>query len=83
MDLSIVALDENGNKPAASKAVYFTAHYEEGSNGKPLLKEISSPIPVKFTSESKDALCYVEHDGKIYTLPLTRGKYEEMKIEVK
>ena len=36
MDLSIVALDENGNKPTASKAIYFTAHF--------VLKEISSPI---------------------------------------
>ncbi|MCC8369375.1 MAG: Sca4 family spreading effector, partial [Rickettsia endosymbiont of Oxypoda opaca] len=82
MHLSIVALDENGNRPPIDKAVYFTAHYEEGPNGKPLLKEVSSPMPIKFIGEGKDAIGYVEHGGKIYTMPVTRGKYEEMMQEV-
>ncbi|WP_341790428.1 Sca4 family spreading effector [Rickettsia endosymbiont of Polydrusus tereticollis] len=82
MHLSIVALDENGNRPPIDKAVYFTAHYEEGPNGKPLLKEISSPMPIKFIGDGKDAIGYVEHGGKIYTMPVTRGKYEEMMQEV-
>lgn len=82
MHLSIVALDENGKRPSIDKAVYFTAHYEEGPNGKPLLKEVSSPMPIKFMGEGKDAIGYVEHGGKIYTMPVTRGKYEEMMKEV-
>lgn len=48
MHLSIVALKADGTKPSKDKAVYFTAHYEEGPNGKPQLKEISSPKPLKF-----------------------------------
>ncbi|WP_341792669.1 Sca4 family spreading effector [Rickettsia endosymbiont of Ceutorhynchus obstrictus] len=82
MHLSIVALDKNGNKPSIDKAVYFTAHYEEGPNGKPLLKEISSPMPIKFMGEGKEAIGYIEHGGEIYTMPVTRGKYEAMMQEV-
>ncbi|HJD60135.1 MAG TPA: Sca4 family spreading effector [Rickettsia endosymbiont of Omalisus fontisbellaquei] len=82
MHLSMVALKADGTKPSKDKAVYFTAHYEEGPNGKPLLKEISSPQPLKFAGDGPDAVAYIEHGGEIYTLAVTRGKYKEMMKEV-
>ncbi len=78
MHLSLAVKDENGNNIAAKNAVYFTAHYNK--EGK--LEEVSSPIPVKFAGEGKDAIGYIERDGHIYTLPVTKGKYEEMMQEV-
>ena len=59
-------------------AVYFTAHY----NDKGKLVEVSSPVPVKFMGQGKDAIGYIERDGKIFTLPVTKGKYDEMVKEV-
>ncbi|GAA5252498.1 Sca4 family spreading effector [Candidatus Rickettsia kedanie] len=82
MHLSMVALKSDGTKPSKDKAVYFTAHYEEGPNGKPQLKEISSPKPLKFAGDGPDAVAYIEHGGEIYTLAVTRGKYKEMMKEV-
>ncbi|MCC8467740.1 MAG: Sca4 family spreading effector [Rickettsia endosymbiont of Eriopis connexa] len=82
MHLSMVALKADGTKSSKDKAVYFTAHYEEGPNGKPQLKEISSPKPLKFAGTGDDAVAYIEHGGKIYTLAVTRGKYKEMMKEV-
>ncbi|MCZ6886830.1 MAG: Sca4 family spreading effector [Rickettsia endosymbiont of Ixodes persulcatus] len=82
MHLSMVALKADGTKPSKDKAVYFTAHYEEGPNGKPLLKEISSPQPLKFAGDRPDAVAYIEHGEEIYTLAVTRGKYQEMMQEV-
>ncbi|MCC8406259.1 MAG: Sca4 family spreading effector [Rickettsia endosymbiont of Sceptobius lativentris] len=83
MHLSMVALKADGTKPSKDKAVYFTAHYEEGPNNKPLLKEISSPQPLKFAGDGPDAVAYIEHGGEIYTLAVTRGKYQEMMQEIK
>ncbi|MEG8230439.1 Sca4 family spreading effector [Candidatus Rickettsia tasmanensis] len=82
MHLSMVALKADGTKPYKDKAVYFTAHYEEGPNGKPQLKEISSPKPLKFAGTGDDAIAYIEHGGEIYTLAVTHGKYKEMMKEV-
>ncbi|ACR47052.1 antigenic heat-stable 120 kDa protein (cell surface protein Sca4) [Rickettsia peacockii str. Rustic] len=82
MHLSMVALKADGTKPSKDKAVCFTAHYEEGPNGKPQLKEISSPKPLKFAGTGDDAIAYIEHGGEIYTLAVTRGKYKEMMKEV-
>ncbi|MFV9869036.1 Sca4 family spreading effector [Rickettsia conorii] len=82
MHLSMVALKADGTKPSKDKAVYFTAHYEEGPNGKPQLKEISSPRPLKFAGTGDDAIAYIEHGGEIYTLAVTRGKYKEMMKEL-
>ncbi len=82
MHLSMVALKADGTKPSKDKAVYFTVHYEEGPNGKPQLKEISSPKPLKFVGTGDDAIAYIEHGGEIYTLAVTRGKYKEMMKEV-
>ncbi|MFV9901068.1 MAG: Sca4 family spreading effector [Rickettsia conorii subsp. raoultii] len=82
MHLSMVALKADGTKPSKDKAVYFTAHYEEGPNGKPQLKEISSPKPLKFAGTGDDAIAYIEHGGEIYTLAVTRGKYKGMMKEL-
>ncbi|MGX6960653.1 MAG: Sca4 family spreading effector, partial [Rickettsia endosymbiont of Pentastiridius leporinus] len=84
MHLSLVARDKDGNAPSVDKAVYFTAHYEATPppNGIPKLKEVSSPQPLKFLGEGKEAVGYIEHGGEIYTLPVTRGKYQEMMKEV-
>lgn len=84
MHLSLVAKDKDGNSPSIQKAVYFTAHYEATPkpNGVPKLKEVSSPQPIKFLGSNIDAIGYIEHGGEIYTLPVTKGKYEEMIREV-
>ncbi len=78
MHLSLAVKDQHGRNIAASKAVYFTAHYDD--NGK--LVEVSSPHPVKFSGNSPDAVGYIEHGGQIYTLPVTQEKYKEMMQEV-
>jgi hypothetical protein len=70
--------DQNGRNISEKDAVYFTAHYDE--QGK--LTEISSPIPVKFMGNDDNAVGYIERNGKVYTLPVTQGKYKEMMREV-
>ncbi|WP_341753916.1 Sca4 family protein [Candidatus Tisiphia endosymbiont of Dioctria rufipes] len=78
MHLSLAVKDSLGRNIAASKAVYFTAHYDD--NGK--LIEVSSPRPVKFNGTGRDAVGYIEHGGQIYTLPVTQEKYKAMMQEV-
>ena len=76
--LSMAVKDENGRNISAKDALYFTAHYDD--NGK--LTEVSSPVPVKFMGDGDDAIGYIERNGKVYTLPVTQGKYKEMMQEV-
>ncbi len=76
--LSMAVKDENGKNIAEKDAVYFTAHYNE--SGK--LEEVSTPVPVKFMGKGDDAIGYIERDGKVFTLPVTQGKYYEMMQEV-
>ena len=78
LHMSMAVKDENGKNIAANDAVYFTAHYDD--NGK--LTEVSSPQPVKFIGDGPDAVGYIERDGKVFTLPVTREKYQEMMQEV-
>ena len=78
LHLSMAVKDENGKNIAEKDAVYFTAHYDD--NGK--LTEVSSPTPVKFSGRGDDAVGYIERNGKVYTLPVTQGKYREMMMEV-
>ncbi|WP_342267648.1 Sca4 family protein [Candidatus Tisiphia endosymbiont of Empis tessellata] len=78
MHLSLAVKDQHGRNIAASKAVYFTAHYDD--DGK--LIEVSSPCPVKFNGTGSDAVGYIEHGGQIYTLPVTQEKYKAMMQEV-
>ncbi|MDR0329433.1 MAG: Sca4 family protein [Rickettsia sp.] len=78
MHLSLAVKDSLGRNIAASKAVYFTAHYDD--DGK--LIEVSSPRPVKFNGTDPDAVGYIEHGGQIYTLPVTQEKYKAMMQEV-
>jgi hypothetical protein len=75
---SMAVKDENGKNIAANDAVYFTAHYDDAGK----LMEISSPKPVKFTGTGDDAVGYIEREGKIYTLPVTKGMYEKMERQV-
>jgi len=75
---SMAVKDENGRNVPEDGAVYFTAHYDE--KGK--LSEVSSPVPVKFMGKGDDAIGYIERGGKVYTLPVTQGKYKEMMLEV-
>ncbi len=75
---SMAVKDENGNNISAKDAVYFTAHYDD--DGK--LTEVSSPVPVKFMGTGDDAIGYIERNGKVYTLPVTQGKYKEMMQQV-
>ena len=78
LHLSMALKDENGRNMPEKDAVYFTAHYDESGQ----LTEVSSPVPVKFMGEGADAIGYIERNGKVYTLPVTQGKYHEMMLEV-
>ncbi|WP_341762476.1 Sca4 family protein [Candidatus Tisiphia endosymbiont of Melanophora roralis] len=78
MHLSLAVKDQHGRNIAASKAVYFTAHYDDDGR----LIEVSSPRPVKFNGTGSDAVGYIEHGGHIYTLPVTQEKYKAMMQEV-
>ncbi len=78
LHLSMAVKDQNGKNISEKDAVYFTAHYDD--SGK--LSEISSPVPVKFAGEGKDAIGYIEKNGKLYTLPVTRNQYEELTKKV-
>lgn len=76
MHLSLVVQDTNGKNIAKDRAVYFTAHYD----GQGKLAEMSSPKPIKFNGEGDEAIGYIEHQGRVYTLPVTQGKYREMML---
>ena len=78
MHVSMALKDENGRNMPEKDAVYFTAHYDD--SGK--LTEVSSPVPVKFMGKGDDAIGYIERNGKVFTLPVTQGKYHEMMQEV-
>ncbi len=78
LHLSMAVKDQNGRNISEKDAVYFTAHYDE--QGK--LTEISSPIPVKFMGNDDNAVGYIERNGKVYTLPVTKKTYNEMMKEV-
>ena len=78
MHVSMAVRDANGKPISKKEAVYFTAHYDD--NGK--LTEVSSPTPVHFAGDGPDAIGYIEVDGKVFTLPVTREKYQEMMQEV-
>ena len=78
LDISMAVKDKDGKNIAESKAVYFTAHYD--NSGK--LVEVSTPQPIKFLGSGNDAIGYIEHGGEIYTLPVTKGNYTEMIQEV-
>jgi hypothetical protein len=78
MHVSMALKDENGRNMPEKDAVYFTAHYDD--SGK--LTEVSSPVPVKFMGTGDDAIGYIERNGKVFTLPVTQGKYREMMQEV-
>jgi hypothetical protein len=72
--VSLAVKDEQGRNIAKKDAVYFTAHYDEAGK----LVEVSSPMPVKFMGEGKDAIGYIERNGYVYTLPVTQGTYKSM-----
>lgn len=78
MHLQMAVKDVQGNNIAADKAVYFTAHYDK--QGK--LEDFSHPQPIKFAGEGKDAIGYIEREGQIYTLPITRGKLDDMQAQL-
>ena len=78
MHVSMAVRDANGKPISAKEAVYFTAHYDD--NGK--LTEVSSPTPVHFAGDGPDAIGYIEVDGKVFPLPVTKEKYQDMMKEV-
>ncbi|MCC8369293.1 MAG: Sca4 family protein [Rickettsia endosymbiont of Oxypoda opaca] len=78
ISLSLVLQDRHGQNMLLSKAVYFTVHYNEQGQ----LIKISNPLGLKFSGTDKNAIGYIEREGNIYTLPVTKGKYEEMNREI-
>jgi hypothetical protein len=78
LDLSLALLDKNGNRIAADKAAYFTAHYDD--SGK--LVEMSMPRPVKFVGRGDKAILVTKIDGQEYSLPINKGQYKKMQKEI-
>jgi hypothetical protein len=78
LSVSMAVKDSKGANISEEKAVYFTAHYNE--EGK--LMGVCTPQPVKFIGNGDNAIGYIEKDGEIYTLPVTRGTYNKMMDEV-
>ncbi len=76
--LSFPVQNEKGENIEASKALYFTTHYNE--QGK--LVEITNPLSLKFIGDDKDAIGYIQRGKHIYTIPVTKGQYETMLQEV-
>ena len=44
--------------------------------------EMTTPIPVHYSSTDKESPVCIKRDGKIYTLPVNRGQYEAMQKEI-
>ncbi len=78
MHISLAVKDLQGNNISAKEAVYLSAHYDD--KGK--LVEMTTPVPVYFTSQDKESPVCIKQDGRVYTLPINRGKYEEMQKQI-
>ena len=78
MHMSLAVKDLQGKNVSEKEAVYLTAHYDK--KGK--LIEMTTPVPVYYTGKDKSSPVCIKQNGKIYTLPVNRGKYEEMMKEI-
>ncbi len=78
MHASFALKDASGHNMPAKDAVYFTVHYDK--SGK--LMEVTSPQPIKFMGKEDNAIGYIERNGEVYTLPVTKKAYNEMMTEV-
>lgn len=74
LHMSFAVKDLQGQNISSKEAVYFSAHYDK--QGK--LVEVIAPVPVLFTDKGKDSPICIKQNGKTYTLPINRGKYEKM-----
>nr|WP_245406871.1 Sca4 family protein [Orientia tsutsugamushi] len=78
LDLALVAQDATGKNMSESKAVYLTAHYNQ--EGK--LVEITHPEPMLFFSDEPSSPAYTVINNEVYTLPITREKYDQLTKEI-
>ncbi|MBN8511513.1 MAG: hypothetical protein J0L79_00590, partial [Rickettsiales bacterium] len=78
MHMSLAVKDLQGKNISAKEAVYLSAHYDD--QGK--LVEMTTPVPVYFTSQDKESPVCIKQDGRVYTLPINRGRYEEMQKQI-
>ncbi|KJV55432.1 Sca4 family protein [Orientia tsutsugamushi] len=78
LDLALVAQDETGKNMSESKAVYLTAHYNQ--EGK--LVEMTHPEPLRFFSDEPGSPAYTVINNEVYTLPITKEKYEQLTKEI-
>ncbi|WP_371218544.1 Sca4 family protein [Orientia tsutsugamushi] len=78
LDLALVAQDATGKNMSESKAVYLTAHYNQ--EGK--LVEMTHPEPMKFFSDDPRSPAYTVINNEVYTLPITKEKYEQLTKEI-
>jgi len=76
--MSLAIQDLEGENISAKNAAYLTAHYDKAGK----LVEMTTPIPVHYTSTDKESPICIKRDGKIYTLPVNRGQYEAMQKEI-
>ncbi|CAM79856.1 Sca4 family protein [Orientia tsutsugamushi] len=78
LDLALVAQDTTGKNMPESKAVYLTAHYNQ--EGK--LVEMTHPEPLRFFSDEPGSPAYTVINNEVYTLPITREKYDQLTKEI-
>ncbi|WP_371253769.1 Sca4 family protein [Orientia tsutsugamushi] len=78
LDLALVAQDATGKNMPESKAVYLTAHYNK--EGK--LVEMTHPEPLRFFSDDPGSPAYTVINNEVYTLPITKEKYEQLTKEI-
>ncbi|KJV76504.1 Sca4 family protein [Orientia tsutsugamushi] len=78
LDLALVAQDATGKNMSELKAVYLTAHYNQ--EGK--LVEMTHPEPMKFFSDDPGSPAYTVINNEVYTLPITREKYDQLTKEI-
>ncbi|KJV74243.1 cell surface protein [Orientia tsutsugamushi] len=78
LDLALVAQDATGKNMPESKAVYLTAHYNK--EGK--LVEMTHPEPLRFFSDEPGSPAYTVINNEVYTLPITKEKYEQLTKEI-
>jgi len=76
--ISLAIKDLEGKNISEKNAAYLTAHYDKAGK----LVEMTTPIPVYYSSKDKESPVCIKRDGKIYTLPVNRGQYEAMQKEI-
>ncbi|MFK8040406.1 MAG: hypothetical protein AB8B67_03635 [Rickettsiaceae bacterium] len=77
LHLSFVAQDKHGN--LTNQEAQWSVHYD--NHGK--ISEVTFPHDIKFTESKKGlpSMCYVEREGEVYMLGLSKKSYKSLVLE--